>query len=100
MPKEKEFDAYGDALQTGYLLGVVRKVDDVNQIPGVNIRAQHDPKYPDKSGNICNGCNCAIAQDGSCMCNNPEWDHKTGQPIDPNDRTQILEVPEIDLDDN
>ena len=47
--------------------------------------------YPGKTGNICNACNCSIAQDGSCMCNDPEWNHHLEKPIDPMDRTQILE---------
>jgi len=27
------------------------------------------------------------------MCDDPKWNHHTGQPRDPNDRTQILEPP-------
>lgn len=52
-------------------------------------------KYPGKTGNVCNACNCSIAQNGSCMCNDPEWNHHTQKAIDPMERTQILEAPEL-----
>lgn len=34
---KKNFNPYADALQVGYLLGILRRVDNVNQIPGVNL---------------------------------------------------------------
>jgi len=51
-----------------------------------------DPNYPGQTGYICNACKRPIAIDGSCGCNNPEWNHHTGQKIDPMGKTQVIEL--------